>query len=75
MRPFIKNISSRPFSVGFILLYVLPPAGMAWFIVLAMMKWGDSIRRRRLIPGDSISILLTMMILASVGAALSHHQS
>lgn len=70
----MKIIKNQPLMIGFILLYVLPPLGMAWLAALGVMEWTDMIKKRRSLPRDSISILFMLMALASVGAALINFQ-
>lgn len=67
----IKIIRNQPLMIGFILLYILPPLGIAWLAALGAVEWTDRVRKRRPLPKDAISILFMLMALASVGAALS----
>lgn len=70
----LKKMDRNPLTSGLALLYVLPPIGMAWFIVQSVLKWKEMIQRRRPVSADPVGILLLMMIFASIGAALSRHQ-
>lgn len=65
------SIKSRPAEFGYILLFILPPLGIAWLAGLGIREWTLRIRKKMKIATDPVSILFILLILASVGATLT----
>ncbi|MET1248843.1 O-antigen ligase family protein [Sporolactobacillus sp. STCC-11] len=70
----LDKVKQQPMILGFILLYVLPPIGMAWFIGCAVMEWRAQIMKKLALPTDLISPLLALMAMASIGSVLINWQ-
>ncbi|MCQ2010877.1 O-antigen ligase domain-containing protein [Sporolactobacillus sp. STSJ-5] len=70
----LDKVKQKPFILGFILLYVLPPIGMAWFVGCAILEWRSQISKKHALPTDLISLLLALMAIASIGSVLINWQ-
>ncbi|MCL1632071.1 O-antigen ligase family protein [Sporolactobacillus sp. CPB3-1] len=66
----LNKVKQNPFLAGFVLLYVLPPVGMAWFVYFAAQELRNQYAKRNSLPTDLISILLALMAMASIGSVL-----
>ncbi|MCO7175334.1 O-antigen ligase family protein [Sporolactobacillus kofuensis] len=66
----LKKVKQQPLILGLILLYLLPPVGMAWFVGYAIIEWRAQFIEKKSIPTDLISILLALMAISSIGAVL-----
>jgi hypothetical protein len=63
---------NRFLAIGLVLLFVLPPIGMGWLVAGALGEWFRVLKSKKGILIDDISLLLLVMMAASVGSALSH---
>lgn len=66
------SIKNRPAEFGYILLFILPPIGIAWLAVLGIREWAMMIRKKMKLAADPVSILFILLILASIGASLTN---
>ncbi|MDF2911008.1 MAG: O-antigen ligase protein [Sporolactobacillus laevolacticus] len=66
----LAKVKQQPIILGLILLYVLPPVGMAWFVGYALLEWRAQFMEKKSLPTDLISLLLALMAASSIGAVL-----
>jgi O-Antigen ligase. len=66
------SIKNRPAEFGFILLFILPPLGIAWLAGLGLREWTMMIRKKMKIATDPVSVLFILLILASIGATATN---
>ncbi|RYM02926.1 O-antigen ligase domain-containing protein [Sporolactobacillus sp. THM7-7] len=69
-----QTVQKQSLTIGLVLLYILPPMGMAWLVVFAISEWIDLIKQKHDFQKDFVTVLLVMMLLASIGAAISNRQ-
>lgn len=70
-----KKLADRSLIIGLAALYILPPLGMAWLVICAIGEWRRIVKKKSAFSIDDIVLLFIMMMLASIGAALSNHQA
>ncbi|RYL88969.1 O-antigen ligase domain-containing protein [Sporolactobacillus sp. THM7-4] len=69
----IQEIKKNPIAAGLVVLFILPPLGMLWFVILGISEWLD-VKNKREMPTDMVSMLFILMMLASAGATMINLQ-
>ncbi|WKB36482.1 hypothetical protein QS257_05090 [Terrilactibacillus sp. S3-3] len=64
---------NNPIMTSFILLYVLPPIGMASFVLLGIYEIIRTIKYKIPIPHNLMSLFFLVLFLSSLGATLSDY--
>lgn len=68
-----QRIKDNPIMTSFILLYLLPPVGMACFVALGIYEICRSIKYKIPIPHNLMSLFFIVLFFSSLGATLSDY--
>ncbi|MFT8870657.1 MAG: O-antigen ligase family protein [Sporolactobacillus sp.] len=68
-----QSIKKQPLLWGIALLFVLPPVGMAWLLILAFASLIATFKKRQKLTIDLIAILLLAITAASLVVTLLKH--
>lgn len=70
----MKAIKRNPLNIGLILLYILPPVGIAMFLFLGMKEMYKTIQHKLKIPYNLTTFFFVILFISSVGATLKSRE-